>query len=136
MKKKSRNKAKSVKKQDKSEIKNYILPAVKSIALFLIFLLISAFLCYKIDLQEKYYYLITLAVCSITCFFGGLFLSKKLRKRGIICGLIGSAPVCLVSVITSLITSNFNIGFKLIAAVAIMLFCGAVGGIFAVNMRR
>lgn len=136
MKKKSRNKAKVGKKQDKSEIKKYILPAVKSIVLFLILLLISAFLCYKIDLQDKYYYPIMLVVCSIPCFFGGLFLSKKLRKRGIICGLLGSAPVCLVSVIASLITGNFNIGLKLVATVAIMLFCGAVGGIFAVNMRR
>lgn len=134
--KKSLKKANNGKTQNKSELKKYIFTALESLILFIILLMVLTFICYKLDVDSKYHYFVILAACLVSCFFGGISMQKKLQKRGIVCGLIGALPVCVVSCIGSMIIGNFNIGIKTVAAITLMLLSGVIAGVFAVNMRR
>lgn len=134
MKNKTQKKPKRSRSPENSELKAYLISAIKSLVVFLALLLLSTFICYKADASDKYYFIVMIIICSISCFFGGIFASSKLKEKGIICGLLGSLPIMVPAVIVSTIIGRLSIKL-LISCIAMLLF-GMVGGIFTANMRR
>lgn len=121
---------------DKSSLKLYLIAEAKGIFLFIILLLLSSFAFYKLDAANKLYFPIMLSVCIISGFLCAVLVSSKVKARGIICGLIGSAPIAVISAISALILGEFNFGLKLISAFFLTIIAGTVGGVLTANTRR
>lgn len=124
------------KNQKNGEIKNYIFSVTESLLILTLLLLISAFVCYQLDINRSYYYIILIGVCVLSCFISGMLTYKKLKKPGIVCGFIGSLPICIVVCVTSTLLCDLSFSIKIIIAAVLMLLSGAIAGIFCSNMRR
>ena len=133
---KSQPKKKRGRSGETSSVKLYLISTAKSFVLFLILFAAAAFICYKADLSRENYFIIALAVCAVSSFLSGAFMSVKLKEKGIICGFLGALPLTAVTVISSLIAGG-EVSAPLIAATCVaMMFLGTAGGLTDANMRR
>ena len=136
MKKKSQKSKKRTGATEKSELKTYLISALKGLILFFTLFALSAFICYKADAEHKYYYIIMIIICVISGFFGGVFTSGKMKEKGIICGFLGALPIIAVSLTASIAVGGFALNVKLLVACLVILLSGVIGGILTANMRR
>lgn len=136
MKRKIQKKPKKRRTEKSAGIRGFMLSTAKSLAVFAVLLLLSAFFCYKFDVGQKAYLTIMLVICAVSSLISGIFASKSLKQKGIVNGILGSLPLIAVTAILSLILSSFDFSVKLVAACFVMLTCGAAGGILKANKRR
>lgn len=88
----------------------------------------------KNDLHGTVFSVLAYLCCALPALIGGFIAVRPLRKNGILFGALSGLPLCLVLVILCAVfygQVSRNLGF----AVLLVLFCGALGGIGAVNLR-
>lgn len=118
---------------------NFISVFLKSIvismicSLLLIFVL--SFLVSNTNLKESIINPSVIFISAISIMIGGFLVSKKIKKKGILCGaLLGIIYMILMYIISSFMNMNFSINLNAIIMIGFGILGGAVGGILGVNI--
>ena len=104
------------------------------ISLFLIFIL-SAILSFT-NIKENIIDTGIIFISMISILIPSFFLSKKIKRKGIINGAIfGTLCMLLLYLISSFINMEFKLTFNSIIMIFLGIFAGIIGGIFGVNLK-
>lgn len=106
-----------------------------SILLTLILLFVfSIFLTYT-NISEATIEPLIIGITGISILAGSSMTTAKIKKRGIINGMIiGGIYMCLIYLISSILNTGFAMNIYTIIMIIIGILAGAVGGIVGVNL--
>lgn len=117
-------------------IKQYTKFLILSYTIAIILLSLSATLFAYTNINDNLINIFVFVIIVITNLLGSLFLSRKIKKRGLITGLLFGIIYFLI---IYLMTSIFYTGFFINKAAGLYLLItsisGMVGGIIGVNVR-
>ena len=136
---KSRKEGNVMENLDYIENPNFISVFMKAIAVSMIcsllFIFILAFLVSNTSLKENIINPSVIFISSISILVGGFLTSKKIKKKGILCGaLVGFFYMLIMYIVSSLMNMNFLIDMKSIMMIGFGVLGGAIGGILGVNI--
>ena len=126
-----RKNTKSTNKEFKSYLKMQGINALVYLIIFTLITLIST----ASDVSSSSMLYIAPTFIGIASFVSGFSAGLKERKKGIVCGIVNSAPLNAVFIIISLIMNGFSADMTLLVTAFLGLLASAVGGIVAVNIR-
>lgn len=130
-------KKKPGKDTEKYKILKQILSVIfKSTTVFVLTTLLTAFICYITDIEYDKYSLIMILSLSVCAFISGFLYSRKMKKNGILHGMLSSLPIAFEAAVVSLIASDSRVSVMLPIAMASIILSGAISGSFGVNSRR
>lgn len=119
---------------------NIFIKIIKGVGISIIFTLISltifsALLTYT-NLSEGLIQPVVISVTGISIFVGSFFVTRKIKKNGIIKGIVvGLIYIMLIYLISSVVNNaKFSLNLGSIVMISIGILCGAIGGIIGVNM--
>lgn len=119
---------------------NYIvrisLGTVISIALTLVLLFIFSIVLTYTSISEDTIEPMIIGITGISILAGSSITTSKIKKKGIINGMIiGGLYIFLLYMISSILNTGFGINTYTIIMMIIGMLAGAVGGIVGVNLK-
>lgn len=123
------------------EKNNYLLPiligSIISFVLTLIMIFIISVLLCNTNLNESVINPFIIFSSSFSILIGGFCATKKIEKNGIIIGgILGLIYILTIYIISSILNSTFVLNTNSIILIISGIICGAIGGIFGVNMKK
>ena len=122
------------------EKNNIFIKIIKGVGISIIFTFIcltvfSVLLTYT-NLTESLIQPVVISVTGISIFVGSFFTTRKMKKNGIIKGiLVGLLYIILIYLISSVVNNaNFKLSIGSIVMMVIGILCGAIGGIIGINV--
>ena len=105
------------------------------LTLYVLSVLIMSVLIYNMKKEPDmyfYYMIVPYALSNMaTAFYSGY----KMRKNGLITGLLCCLPINIIITLISLFTNGFNVDFTAVISVFILLICAMLGGVLSVNTK-
>lgn len=98
--------------------------------------IISCFCALTFDIRDSYDFYISLLSFAAASFISGFYSGNKLRKNGLVTGLLFTLPVNALIILISVVLTDFKPGITLLITALVLLLSSAAGGIFAVNKRH
>ena len=86
-----------------------------------------------LDLSAARYMLLAASVFSALA--AGFFMARRMNARGLISGVVAALPLLLFEIIFIIAFSGGFVSGAVYAFIPVMIFAGAVGGIFAANFK-
>ena len=115
--------------------KIFLKSIIISIFCSLFFIFILSILVSNTNIAEKIIQPSVIFISAISILIGGFFVSKKIRKKGIICGtLVGVMYMVIMYFISSFMNMNFSLDGNSFIMIGLGLLGGAIGGILGVNL--
>lgn len=115
-----------------SNLKGLIISVITTITLILIF---SSILV-KTNFREEYIDTVIIIISSISILIGTSIATIKLKKNGIINGIIISITYMLtLYIFSSILNGNFSVGTETIYMLILGIVLGILGGIIGVNIK-
>lgn len=111
---------------------------IRLVVVFLINVVSVSALCVYFYLADKNIYeeyILILIALSAADFAASYYIGKKIRKNGMICGVIYNLPFILLFIIASLILNGFSFDIRLLYFTVTGILLSAIGGITAVNSK-
>ena len=137
MKKKSKKRNQNSSSANKKFMpKVYLISSVKALIVYALFLLITAFLCYKINISADKYFYIMLIISAISSLISGFIYVSKMREKGILNGILAGIPCTVLMLILVLLYNNAVLTVTTAIAALVMILSAGVGGTLSVNLRR
>lgn len=121
---------------DNSTVSTFINVQIFSLITYISVFLIFSFIALAADLSRKYDYLFSVIIFVICSFLTGFYSGNKLRQNGLLTGIVYSLPMNTLTLLISLIFSDFKADSSIIITVLLLVVSSAVGGILAVNKRH
>lgn len=90
----------------------------------------------KSDLNGAAVYVLGLAASGFAAFLSGFVVTRPFHKKGLPFGVMASLPLIAAVCVMALIANQGRLGVHFYILAAVMLLCGALGGIFAANLRK
>lgn len=113
-------------------VKGVLISFLFTICMLLIF---SALLVYT-NLSEQIIKPVIITITGISILLGSSLGTRKLNKNGLMCGgIIGAIYILLIYIISSIISSSFNINWISVIMIAVGLIGGICGGIIGINTK-
>ena len=107
-----------------------------SISCTLILLFIFSIVLTYTGLNESTISPVIITITGISIFIGSSITTVKLKRKGIINGMIvGGMYICIIYLISSLLSKEFSLNYYSIIMILIGVICGAIGGIVGVNIK-
>jgi putative membrane protein (TIGR04086 family) len=107
-----------------------------SILLTLIALLIFSMILAYTNVGEETMETVIIGITGISILAGSSVATSKIKKRGIINGiLIGALYIILIYMVSSILNKNYSINQYAIIMSLVGMLSGAVGGIVGVNKK-
>lgn len=119
-----------------SNIKTYISLVLFSFLIYISFWIIACLIGLLADVSKTFDYYVSLASITLASFASGFLSGLKLRKNGLLCGLILSLPANLTICLISLVINGFSADSNIIITLILLIVASACGGILAVNKRH
>ena len=116
--------------------KVFLISSAKSLILYALLLLLTAFLCYKINISADKYFYIILTISAISSLISGFTYVSKVREKGILNGVLAGVPCTVLMLILVLLYNNASLTFTTAIAALVMILSSGVGGTLSVNLRR
>ncbi len=117
------------------KVKRYFISLCMSFLLATVFLTISAAIFAYTNIEDRYLETFVLAIVMLSVMMGAIFLSKKIKEKGIINGgLFGFLFCLIVYLISCLGYTGLIISNTLFIYLGISFLSGIVGGIIGVNV--
>lgn len=121
---------------DNSTVSTFINVQIFSLITYIVVFLIFSFVALAADLSRKYDYLFSVIIFVICSFLTGFYAGNKQRQNGLLTGVVYSLPMNTLTLLISLIFSDFNADYSIIITALLLVVSSAVGGILAVNKRH
>lgn len=119
-----------------NNIKKILIGSGISIIITIIGLIIFASLLTYTSIAESTIPTVTIIITIISILIGSSMSMSKVRKNGIVNGvLIGLIYIGFIYILSSIIEGDFALNIKSIIMIIGSLFAGAVGGIIGVNRK-
>lgn len=90
----------------------------------------------KSDLNGTIVYVFGLLASGLAALLSGFVVTRPFHKKGLPFGILASLPLIVAVCVMALIANQGTIGVHFYILAAVMLLCGALGGIFAANLRK
>ena len=87
------------------------------------------------DMPSKFDFICTIICFVLSSLIAGFFVGYKLKQNGLLSGIIFTLPINTLSIIVSLIFSDFSADLNLLITAIVLLISAGAGGIIAVNSR-
>lgn len=116
--------------------KVFLISSAKSLIVYVLLLLLTAFLCYKINISNDKYFYVMLIVSAISSLISGFTYVSKVREKGILNGILAGIPCTVSMLILVLIYNNASLTFTTAIVALVMILSSGVGGTLSVNFRR
>ena len=137
MKKKTKKRSQNTNSANKKFApKQFLISSIKSIIVYVLLLLITAFLCYKINISADKYFYIVLAISILSSLVSGFSYVSKVHEKGILNGILAGIPCTVLMLILVLLYNNASLTFTTAIAALVMVLSSGVGGTLSVNIRR
>ena len=121
---------------DNSTVSTFINVQIFSLITYIVVFLIFSFVALAADLSRKYDYLFSVIIFVICSFLTGFYAGNKQRQNGLLTGIVYSLPMNTLTLLISLIFSDFKADYSIIITALLLVISSAVGGILAVNKRH
>lgn len=118
------------------KLKNVLLLEVSVLLIYLIVATIVCLLLFTVDIPINSVYYIILVSMALSSFLSGYLVGKKIKKNGLISGVVYNSFIILTIALISLTMNDFSFDFRLFITFAVMLIMSAAGGVSAVNTKR
>ena len=128
--------------ENKLELKNNSITRIAkgsllAIIITLILLFIYSSLLSFTNLSESTIMPVVIGISSISILIGSLISCLKIKKRGIINGmLVGLIYIICIYLISSIVLMKFSLNISSIIMLIIGMIMGIIGGIIGVNLKR
>ena len=116
--------------------KLFLISSVKSLIVYALLLLLTAFLCYKINIAADKYFYIMLIISTISSLISGFAYVSKVREKGILNGIFAGVPCIALMLILVLLYNNASLTLTTAIVVLVMILSSGIGGTLSVNLRR
>ena len=124
-----------LRKSDNVVIKNI---AIRFLVICLINLIAVVLLCsffYFTDRNVYDEYVLIVLMFVVTDFMASYYVGRRIRKNGMICGVIYNLPLIMLFETVSLILNNFSFDSRAFILPVLRILISAIGGITAVNAK-
>lgn len=121
---------------DNSTVSTFINVQIFSLITYIVVFLIFSFVALAADLSRRYDYLFSVIIFVICSFLTGFYAGNKQRQTGLLTGVVYSLPMNTLTLLISLIFSDFKADYSIIITALLLVVSSAVGGILAVNKRH
>lgn len=131
-------KSKTAKNQGRSlniNTRIFLKTQVLSLATYIMLFLLTAVISLKMNLDEKACFYAAIFVFALSSFVSGYFSGYKVRKNGLVTGLVFALPANAAAVFISLACSGFKADFTILITLMILLISSMLGGVLSVNTR-
>lgn len=132
-------KKRNIKGSERKEIKkiyNFLPVIIKSLVIFVFAVLTASLVCFVTDIDYDKYYIILLCAAVTAAFLSGFSSSRKIKKKGMIIGIISSLPIVILILTVSLILNGAQMTMLMPVTLASVILTGAVSGSVGVNFGR
>ncbi len=103
--------------------------------LFFLLLLFASRAMLRFDLDSNLLAVFAFTAIALAAFVSGFAAVRPTRKKGVPMGALSVMPILVVIAVATAIASG-SLGHNMLIAAAVMVVCGALGGIAAVNAKR
>ena len=134
----SKGKKKNASEQNEARalILRILVGFVAGMIVMLLMMAIFSSIIVKSDLTGAVVYILGLLACCFATFLSGFVVTRPFHKKGLPFGILAALPLTAVACIMALAANHGSVGAHLYIMAAVMLLCGALGGIFAANLRK
>lgn len=122
-------------KSENAVINTFIKVQIFGLIIYTLLFLLSGFISMSADLKQSYDTIVSLGTFSLCSFFTALFAGLKIREKGLLVGVIYTLPLNTLTMLISLIFTDFKVDYKLLLTAVFLVLSAALGGITAVNLR-
>lgn len=122
-------------KPENEQLKIFLQTQLFSVLTYIFLFLLGSFFALIADLPQKYDYIFSLIIFTLSSLSSGFFAGLKLRQNGLIAGVLFSLPMNIIIMLVSAILRDFSVDFNMILTGVILLVSSGAGGILAVNKR-
>ena len=117
----------------------YFRPLFSAIAVFgvvLMFTLLFSLIAVYTPVGMNFINIASTIIFYIGAFVTGIFSGKKATKNGWLKGLLGSSLYFLILfLVGSILNKTFGVNMSVILKFLLVLFTGATGGVFGINLK-
>jgi putative membrane protein (TIGR04086 family) len=103
------------------------------LALLAALLAAGAAVCLRLDTAQAMLSLAAIPLAGGAAFVAAFLNVRRLRRQGLLMGVVAAAALYICVLVVALPLSRVRLGTNAVLLLLAMLFCGAVGGIFAAN---
>lgn len=128
------SKTKRIKQPDSTVITILLRFAVVAL-INLLSVLILCLYFYLADRNVYEEYFVILIALSAADFVSSYFIGKKIRKNGLLCGVLYNSPFIVLFIVISLLLNGFSFDSRLLYFITSRIILSAIGGITAVNSK-
>ena len=134
----SKGKKKNASEQNEARalILRILVGFVAGMIVMLLMMAIFSSIIVKSDLTGAVVYIFWLLACCFATFLSGFVVTRPFHKKGLPFGILAALPLTAVACIMALAANHGSVGAHFYIMAAVMLLCGALGGIFAANLRK
>lgn len=111
----------------------YLLCGLKGFVLFIVGALILSLLLLKSQNNNITLYIFLYMIIALGGFISGFSSYRRLKERGFLNGIIGSAVYCALVMLVIIIFMKFNVALNLLLVVPITILSGFLGGTIGAN---
>lgn len=124
---------------ESSENLSYVFEFFKSVLLSiiisLILLFVLAFVISNTEVKESFIDPGVIFISSISILISSFLVSKKLKKKGIICGaIVGFCYMLIMYIFSSFMNMDFSLTINSLMMILFGILGGIIGGILGVNL--
>lgn len=117
------------------KIKRYFFSMLLAFGISTILICLTAAIFTYTSINDRYLQSFVAGIVTISCLISSVFLTRKIKEKGLLYGLIFGVLYCLIIYIINMCTySSFFVSNTLLVYFAISAFSGIVGGIIGVNV--
>lgn len=125
----------AVAKREKSPLNEFLKIQLFALLCYVCVFIIGSISALMFDISSEYDYIFTLIIFALSSFIVGFFAGLKIRKNGLIVGMLYSLPLNLIITVISTILNHFSVGINIAITLIILSITSGIGGIMAVNKR-
>lgn len=114
----------------------FVKTQILCLILYLLLFLIASAICLTADFSCRGAYYAAILSFSLASFLCGGYAGYKIRKNGILIGLLFCLPANLIVSVLSAVTNNFSVDLTIVISFFILAVSSMLGGIVSVNTEK
>ena len=130
-------KSKTAKKDDNNKpIYKILIGSVIGSVLYFLLIALFSLMALKSSFDSSVYMPAGIVLGGLSAFLGGFITVKPIKEKGVFYGALTGLIQALICASVLFIVNNATAGTGIFILIAVILLCGALGGVAAVNIKK